>query len=84
MLDGAEVFALGQGDVLDRHIVLEVDPLPPFRAGLRPGRRNGIRMRLAFTAKDFGKRVLSRSGAHDLQAGKVFARHKGGNGLVIG
>ena len=36
MLDGDVAFARRERDVLQRHIVLEIDPAPPFVVGLRP------------------------------------------------
>src|SRR6202034_2705012 len=37
MLDGDVALARGERDVLQRRVVLEVDPAPPFVAGLGPG-----------------------------------------------
>ena len=45
MLDGDVAFARREGDVLQRHIVLEIDPAPPFVVGLRPGGLDSVTAR---------------------------------------
>ena len=45
VLDGDVAFARGERDILQRHVVLEIDPAPAFVVGLRPGSCDGVMTR---------------------------------------
>ena len=42
MLDRDVALARGERDVLQRHVVLEIDPAPPFVVGLGPSGLDGV------------------------------------------